>query len=85
MFITGPIQRIGDSFINPMQDPPVMPFNTALAARLARTGDIIIENNQAFPQFHAVFGAFVPDMIKPIQQEWRRTLEQLTVIFRRLL
>ena len=62
MFITGPIQRIGDTIINPMQDPPFLPVNFDLVARLARTGDIVIENNQAFPQFHAVFGAFVPDM-----------------------
>ncbi len=62
MFVTGPIQRIGDTIINPMPNPPVLPINYALVARLARTGDIIIENNQAFPQFHAVFGAFVPDM-----------------------
>jgi len=62
MFVTGPIQRIGDTIINPMQDPPVMPFDLDLVTRLARTGDIVIENNQAFPQFHAVFGAVVPDM-----------------------
>lgn len=62
MYITGPIQRIGDSIINPMQDPPVLPINLPLVTRLARTGDIVIENNQAFPQWHAVFGALVPSM-----------------------
>ena len=62
MYVKGPIQRIGDSFINPMKDPPTLPINLELVMRLAKTGDIIIENNQAFPQWHVVFGSLNPNL-----------------------
>ncbi|MBF0407841.1 MAG: hypothetical protein HQM10_10835 [Candidatus Riflebacteria bacterium] len=62
MYISGPIQRIADSIINPMNDYPVLPLNMELILKTVKTGDVIIENNQAYPQWHAIFGALVPNL-----------------------
>jgi len=51
LFRNGAIQRVADSYLSPL---PIVPD--------IKTGDIIIENNLAFPQYYAVFGTLMPDL-----------------------
>ena len=62
MFRFGAIQRIADSYLSPLADPPDLPTDMNRLLTLAQTGDIIIENNLAFPQIYAVYGTLVPGL-----------------------
>ncbi|HOT30108.1 MAG TPA: hypothetical protein PLU72_18165 [Candidatus Ozemobacteraceae bacterium] len=61
VFISGPIQRIGDSIVNPHLEQEPVPTDIDRILSSVRTGDIIIENNLAFPQIYAVFGTLMPN------------------------
>jgi len=62
LFRNGAIQRIADSYLSPLPNVPEFKTDFAEINKTAKTGDIIIENNLAFPQYYAIFGTLMPDL-----------------------
>lgn len=62
IFRNGAVQRIADSYLSPLEVVPGIKTNLEEINKIARTGDIIIENNLAFPQYYAVFGTLMPQL-----------------------
>lgn len=56
-----PFDRIVEFYISSVPRPPRVDIDVEAVQGIAKTGDIIIENNRAFPQWYAMLGALVPD------------------------
>ncbi len=62
LFRNGAIQRVADSYLSPLPVVPDIKTDFGEIYKVARTGDIIIENNLAFPQYYAVFCTLMPGL-----------------------
>jgi len=62
LFRNGAIQRVADSYLSPLPVVPDIKTDFGEIYKVAKTGDVIIENNLAFPQYYAVFGTLMPDL-----------------------
>ena len=51
LFRNGAIQRVADSYLSPLPVVPDIKTDFAEIYKVAKTGDVIIENNLAFPQY----------------------------------
>lgn len=57
----GPMDKIIEFYTSSVPNPPEVKIDVAKVMELAETGDIIIENNVAFPQWYVAIGTFVPN------------------------
>ncbi len=56
-----PLDKVVEFYISSIPNPPKIDLNWKEIWDLVETGDIIIENNRAFPQWYAMIGSLVPD------------------------
>ncbi len=65
LFVAGaqasPIDKVVEFYISSIPNPPRVELDSAAIRYLVETGDIIIENNRAFPQWYAMIGSLVPN------------------------
>ncbi|MFZ5949683.1 MAG: hypothetical protein ACOYXC_03180 [Candidatus Rifleibacteriota bacterium] len=56
-----PMDKVVEFYISSVPNPPKIDLNYNEIRGLVETGDIIIENNRAFPQWYAIIGSLIPD------------------------
>jgi hypothetical protein len=57
----GPLDKVVEFYTSPFPNPPKVPIDVGTVVNLAETGDIVIENNRAFPQWAVMIGMLVPN------------------------
>ncbi|RCK77787.1 MAG: hypothetical protein OZSIB_2845 [Candidatus Ozemobacter sibiricus] len=58
--LASPLDALIKFYTSSVPNPPKIDIDEVQVRRLVETGDIIIENNRAFPQWYAVIGGLVP-------------------------
>lgn len=56
-----PLDKVVEFYISSVPNPPRIGLDTKAVWDMAETGDIIIENNRAYPQWYAMIGSLIPD------------------------
>ena len=56
-----PVDKIVEFYISSIPNPPRIDLDWKAVWNTVETGDIIIENNRAFPQWYAMIGSLVPN------------------------
>ncbi len=56
-----PLDKVVEFYTSSVPNPPRIDLDPKAVWDMAETGDIIIENNRAFPQWYAMIGSLVPD------------------------
>lgn len=56
-----PLDKVVEFYISSVPNPPKIGLDANAVWEMAETGDIIIENNRAFPQWYAMIGSLIPD------------------------
>ncbi|HOT30111.1 MAG TPA: hypothetical protein PLU72_18180 [Candidatus Ozemobacteraceae bacterium] len=56
-----PLDKVIEFYISSVPNPPNIGLDAKAVWDMAETGDIIIENNRAFPQWYAMIGSLIPD------------------------
>ena len=56
-----PMDKVVEFYISSVPNPPKIDLNYSEIRGLVETGDIIIENNRAFPQWYAIIGSLIPN------------------------
>jgi hypothetical protein len=57
----GPMDKVVEFYTSPFPNPPKVSIEVGTVIQLADTGDIVIENNRAFPQWAVMIGMLVPN------------------------
>ena len=56
-----PLDKVVEFYISSIPNPPRVDLDWQAVRNTVETGDIIIENNRAFPQWYAMIGSLVPN------------------------
>ncbi len=56
-----PLDKVVEFYTSSVPNPPRIELDPKAVWDMVETGDIIIENNRAFPQWYAMIGSLVPD------------------------
>ncbi len=59
--MASPLDKLIGFYTSSVPNPPKIEIDEVQVRRLVETGDIIIENNRAFPQWYAMIGGLVPN------------------------
>ncbi len=59
--VASPLDKIVEFYISSIPNPPKIDLNYQEIRSIVETGDIIIENNRAFPQWYAMIGSLIPN------------------------
>ncbi len=59
--MASPLDALIKFYTSSVPNPPKIEIDEVQVRRLVETGDIIIENNRAFPQWYAMIGGLVPN------------------------
>jgi len=56
-----PLDKVIEFYISSVPNPPRVEIDVKAVRAMVETGDIIIENNRAFPQWYAMIGSLIPN------------------------